>query len=103
MSIITFRLFYSSYDLPHTGLLIREPACLELRHPSFGIRYQKIMNGFKAGKQIFPADADSQEYALSLDKVDPLRGLRDEFIIPYKETLASNKMAEPGTEVSIVE
>ncbi|KAJ5584187.1 Kynureninase 2 [Penicillium hispanicum] len=53
------------------------------------------MNG-AAAKHVFPAEADSKEYAASLDKADPLRALRDQFIIPSKANLASKKLAKPG-------
>lgn len=53
-------------------------------------------NGVKSPKPSFPAEATSKEYAISLDKSDPLRALRDEFIIPSKANLASKKLAKPG-------
>jgi len=53
-------------------------------------------NGVKSPKPSFPAEATSKEYAISLDKSDPLRSLRDEFIIPSKANLASKKLAKPG-------
>lgn len=45
---------------------------------------------------IFPQEAATQEYAASLDASDPLRGFRDEFIIPSKANLATKKVAKPG-------
>lgn len=54
------------------------------------------VNGVKAPKPTFPAEAATREYAVSLDKADPLRALRDEFIIPSKANLASKKLAKPG-------
>ncbi|KAJ5693216.1 Kynureninase 2 [Penicillium macrosclerotiorum] len=54
------------------------------------------VNGVKAPKPVFPAEASSSEYAASLDKLDPLNKLRDEFIIPSKANLASKKLAKPG-------
>ncbi|KAJ5364502.1 Kynureninase 2 [Penicillium cataractarum] len=54
------------------------------------------VNGVKAPKPTFPAEAATREYAASLDKADPLRALRDEFIIPSKANLASKKLAKPG-------
>ncbi|KAJ5171807.1 Kynureninase 2 [Penicillium capsulatum] len=54
------------------------------------------MTRAKLSKPTFPAEADSKEYAASLDAADPLRALRDEFIIPSKANLASKKVAKPG-------
>ena len=53
-------------------------------------------NGIKPSKPVFPADADTKEYAASLDAADPLRGFRDEFIIPSKANIASKQLAKPG-------
>ncbi|KAJ5937226.1 Kynureninase 2 [Penicillium verhagenii] len=53
-------------------------------------------NGTKAPKPVFPAEAASKEYAASLDATDPLRELRDLFIIPSKANLSSKKLAKPG-------
>lgn len=52
-------------------------------------------------KPEFPADADTKEYAASLDAADPLRGFRDEFIIPSKANIASKKLAKPGVYLSV--
>ncbi|KAJ5619773.1 Kynureninase 2 [Penicillium lagena] len=54
------------------------------------------VNGVKAPKPVFPAEAASKEYAASLDAADPLRDLRDQFIIPSKANLATKKLAKPG-------
>lgn len=54
------------------------------------------MTGTKVSKPVFPAEAASQEYAASLDAADPLRGFRDQFIIPSKANLATKKLAKPG-------
>jgi kynureninase len=53
-------------------------------------------NGVKSPKPVFPIEGTTREYALSLDKTDPLQTLRDEFIIPSKANLASKKLAKPG-------
>ncbi|KAJ5093334.1 Kynureninase 2 [Penicillium angulare] len=53
-------------------------------------------NGVKVTKPTFPAEAATKEYAASLDAQDPLRELRDQFIIPSKANLASKKLAKPG-------
>lgn len=50
----------------------------------------------KLSKPTFPAEAASKEYAASLDAEDPLRTMRDQFIIPSKANLASKKVAKPG-------
>lgn len=54
------------------------------------------MTGVKTPKPVFPAEADSKEYAASLDAADPLSKLRDEFIVPSKANLACKKLAKPG-------
>ncbi|KAF2138877.1 uncharacterized protein K452DRAFT_276719 [Aplosporella prunicola CBS 121167] len=48
------------------------------------------MSSFK-----FPSNADTEEYARSLDAEDPLRSFRDKFIIPSKESLKSKSLAKP--------
>lgn len=55
---------------------------------------------YTVSKPEFPADADTKEYAASLDAADPLRGLRDEFIIPSKANIACKRLAKPGECVS---
>ena len=55
-----------------------------------------VSNGIKPSKPVFPADADTREYAASLDAADPLRGFRDEFIIPSKANIACKQLAKPG-------
>ncbi|KAJ6171439.1 Kynureninase 2 [Penicillium chermesinum] len=54
------------------------------------------MNGVKATKPVFTAEAATKEYAASLDEADLLKDLRDQFIIPSKANLASKKLAKPG-------
>lgn len=49
-----------------------------------------------AAVPIFPPEAATRDYAASLDATDPLRGFRDEFIIPSKANLATKKVAKPG-------
>ncbi|KAJ5776037.1 uncharacterized protein N7511_001048 [Penicillium nucicola] len=49
----------------------------------------------KAPKPVFPAEAATLEYAASLDAADPLRGFRDQFIIPSKANIATKKLAKP--------
>lgn len=55
-------------------------------------------NGVKIPKPVFTKDADSKEYAASLDAADPLREFRDKFIVPSKANLASKKLAKPGMQ-----
>ena len=45
---------------------------------------------------------DSREYAVSLDAQDPLRHLREEFLIPSKEQMNSESLPEAG-KTSIVD
>lgn len=44
----------------------------------------------------FPENAATKEYAASLDATDPLRGFRDQFIVPSKANIATKKLAKPG-------
>lgn len=44
----------------------------------------------------FPAEANSLEYAQSQDTKEPLRHLRDEYIIPSKANLKARKLAKAG-------
>ncbi|KAJ5726693.1 Kynureninase 2 [Penicillium malachiteum] len=53
-------------------------------------------NGVKMSKPVFTTTAASKQYAAALDSEDPLRELRDLFIIPSKANLASKKLAKPG-------
>ncbi|KAI1616984.1 putative kynureninase [Exophiala viscosa] len=46
-----------------------------------------------AGKHTFPDNADSEEYARSLDSSDPLRTFREKFIIPSKASLKRKSLA----------
>ncbi|KAJ5899781.1 Kynureninase 2 [Penicillium taxi] len=55
-----------------------------------------MTDSFNTPKPIFGSEAGSKEYAASLDMADPLRALRDQFIIPSKANLASKTLAKPG-------
>lgn len=55
-------------------------------------------NGTKVSKPVFTEEADSKEYAASLDAADPLHEFRDKFIIPSKANLACKKLAKPGMQ-----
>lgn len=46
-------------------------------------------------KHAFPSDADTQSYAQSLDKEDPLRSFRKEFIFPTKTSLKGKPLERP--------
>jgi kynureninase len=54
---------------------------------------------FIATKSIFPDTADSEEYARALDAADPLRGFRDQFIIPSRTSLKSRSLGGLGVFV----
>jgi kynureninase len=47
-------------------------------------------------KPTFPAEANTLEYAQSLDAKDHMRGFRDKFIIPSKANIKTKKLAKPG-------
>lgn len=47
-------------------------------------------------KPSFPAEANSLEYAQSLDAKDHLRSFREKFVIPSKENIKSKKLSKPG-------
>ncbi|KAL4785286.1 pyridoxal phosphate-dependent transferase [Aspergillus varians] len=47
-------------------------------------------------KPMFPENAASEEYAVSLDAADPLAAFRDKFIIPSKANIACKKLAKPN-------
>jgi hypothetical protein len=53
-------------------------------------------------KPVFPENADTEEYAASLDVADPLREFRNKFIIPSKANLRSRKLAKPGTNAFLL-
>ncbi|EED14929.1 kynureninase, putative [Talaromyces stipitatus ATCC 10500] len=44
----------------------------------------------------YPSNAQTREYAESLDQADTLRSFRDKFIIPSKANLKATKLAKPG-------
>ena len=48
-------------------------------------------------KPSFPAEANTLEYAKSLDSKDPLRSFREKFIIPSKSNIKSKKLCKPGS------
>lgn len=47
-------------------------------------------------KATFPAEANSEEYANSLDAKSPLRHLRDDFVIPTKKSLKTKTAVRHG-------
>ena len=47
-------------------------------------------------KPIFSAEANTKQFAQSLDKKDHLRLFRSQFIIPSKANIRSKKLAKPG-------
>ncbi|RDW84497.1 kynureninase-2 [Coleophoma cylindrospora] len=47
-------------------------------------------------KPTFPAEANSQDYARSLDAKDHMRSFRERFIIPSKANIKAKKLAKPG-------
>ncbi|KAE8444204.1 Kynureninase (L-kynurenine hydrolase) [Mollisiaceae sp. DMI_Dod_QoI] len=47
-------------------------------------------------KPSFPAEANSLEYAQSLDAKDDLRAFREKFLIPSKANIKSKKLTKPG-------
>jgi kynureninase len=47
-------------------------------------------------KPTFPTEANTLEYAQSLDAKDHMRHFRDQFIIPSKANIKSKKVAKPG-------
>jgi kynureninase len=50
----------------------------------------------KMAKPTFPSEANTQEYAQSLDAKDHMRSFREKFIIPSKANLKAKKLAKPG-------
>jgi kynureninase len=50
----------------------------------------------KVEKPSFPSEANSLEYAQSLDAKDHMRKFRDQFIIPSKANIKATKLAKPG-------
>jgi kynureninase len=47
-------------------------------------------------KPLFPAEANSLEFAQSLDGKDQLRSFRQKFIIPSKTNIKSKSVTTPG-------
>jgi kynureninase len=50
----------------------------------------------QVGKPTFPDEANTLEYAKSLDAKDHLRTFRDQFIIPSKSNIKAKKVVKPG-------
>jgi len=60
---------------------------------SIAIEEQQTMTG----KPIFPTEANTLEYAQSLDAKDHLRSFREKFIIPSKTNLKTTKVVKAGS------
>ncbi|PBP22876.1 hypothetical protein BUE80_DR006243 [Diplocarpon rosae] len=52
----------------------------------------------QAREPSFPAEANTLEYAQSLDVKDPLRSFREQFIIPSKSNLQTKKVVKPESD-----
>jgi len=50
----------------------------------------------KATKPTFPKEANTIEYAESLDAKDHMRSFREKFTIPSKANIKATKLAKPG-------
>jgi len=50
----------------------------------------------KATKPTFPKEANTKEYAESLDAKDHMRSFREKFTIPSKANIKATKLAKPG-------
>jgi hypothetical protein len=50
----------------------------------------------KMAKPSFPSEANTKEYAQSLDAKDHMRSFREKFIIPSKANVKSKRVAKPG-------
>jgi kynureninase len=53
----------------------------------------------KIAKPSFPSEANTKEYAQSLDAKDHMRSFREKFIVPSKANIKSKKVAKPGQPV----
>lgn len=51
-------------------------------------------------KPSFPAEANSLEYAQSLDAKDHMRSFREKFVIPSKTNIKAKKLSKPGEILS---
>jgi len=51
----------------------------------------------QTGKPTFPAEANTLEYARSLDAKDHLRAFRKQFTIPSKSNIKATKVVKPGS------
>lgn len=47
-------------------------------------------------KPTFPPEANTEQYAQSLDAQDHLRSFREKFIIPSKANIRTKKLEKPG-------
>jgi len=47
-------------------------------------------------KPTFPKEANTKEYAESLDAKDHMRSFREKFIIPSKANIKATKLEKPG-------
>jgi kynureninase len=50
----------------------------------------------RVAKPTFPAEANTLEYAQSLDAKDHMRKFREQFIIPSRANIKTKKLAKPG-------
>ncbi len=56
----------------------------------------------ETGKPSFPVEANTLEYAQSLDAKDHLRSFREKFIIPSKSNIKTKKLMKPGLQLSLL-
>jgi ketol-acid reductoisomerase len=64
------------------------------------MEFQQIVDRIRAGQDPkFPANANSREYAETLNSQDPIKHLRDEFILPTRGSLKKKALTGvlPGT------
>jgi len=69
---------------------------LEISNLSFKMSPSKILENDEQLRSTFdfPPEANTVEYARSLDAKDPLRNLREQFIIPSKANLKTKKLCK---------
>lgn len=73
--------------------------------PSFEVvhgKHSDIQVFTARSKHIFPKDANTASFARSLDESDPLKCLRDQFIIPSKSDLKTTSLTSQS-EVAMMQ
>ena len=92
-SIIDYSFFVAAFQLKRFDY---SGVCISLHAKMGSIGTEQSQSPTKMAKPSFPSEANTKEYAQSLDAKDHMRSFREKFIIPSKANIKSKKVAKPG-------